>query len=93
MTPELRIEIHVSGRVQGVGYRAFVLKEASRLMLTGWTKNLRNGEVQTIAEGSREALEELLERLKEGPRYAEVMHYRVVFLEATGEFSAFSVRS
>ncbi len=93
MTPELRIEIHVSGRVQGVGYRAFVLQEASRLLLTGWTKNLPNGDVQTIAEGSKQALEELLERLREGPRYAEVMHHRVVFLEATGEFSAFSVRT
>jgi acylphosphatase len=93
MTPKLRIEIHVSGRVQGVGYRAFVLQEASRLLLRGWTRNLPNGDVQTIAEGSKEALEELLERLKEGPRYAEVMRHRAIFSEATGEFSAFTVRT
>lgn len=87
-----RIEIHVSGRVQGVGYRAFVVRQAEELGIKGWTRNLANGDVQTLAEGNKETLEQFLSRLLEGPRYAEVMRHKAFYSEATGEFTGFSVR-
>lgn len=88
-----RIEIHVSGRVQGVGYRAFVVRQAEELGIKGWTRNLANGDVQTLAEGNKQMLEQFLLRLLEGPRYAEVIRHKASYSEATGEFRGFSVRS
>ena len=88
-----RIEIYVSGRVQGVRYRAFVVQQAEELGIKGWTRNLANGDVQTLAEGSEETLKQFLTRLLEGPRYAEVMRHKASYSEATGEFTGFIVRS
>jgi acylphosphatase len=62
----------VSGRVQGVGYRAFVLEQAYDLGLTGWTKNLPSGQVEALAQGSSDALEEFVRRLRKGPSWARV---------------------
>lgn len=55
------------GRVQGVGYRVFALREASYLGLAGFVANEPDGSVRVIAEGPRDDLEALLERLGEGP--------------------------
>jgi acylphosphatase len=57
----------VHGRVQGVGFRYFVLREARRLDLDGWTANEPDGSVRVVADGPREALDVLLEALREGP--------------------------
>lgn len=62
----------VSGIVQGVGYRAFTERVAKELGLTGWVRNLEDSRVEVWAEGEREVLDRLIERLNEGPRYAEV---------------------
>jgi acylphosphatase len=62
-----RLDALVRGRVQGVGFRYFVLREASRLELDGWTANEADGSVRVVADGPRETLEVLLEALREGP--------------------------
>ncbi len=62
-----RLDASVRGRVQGVGFRYFVLREAEYLELDGFVANERDGSVHVVAEGPGEALEELLARLKEGP--------------------------
>jgi acylphosphatase len=62
-----RLEAVVKGRVQGVGFRYFVLREARRLQLDGWTSNEADGSVRVVADGPREALDELLDALREGP--------------------------
>jgi acylphosphatase len=62
----------VTGRVQGVGYRYFVLREAERLGLAGFTRNLPDGRVEVIAEGDDEVLGELESRLRRGPSFAAV---------------------
>jgi len=66
-SPRARLEVVVRGRVQGVGYRVFALREASYLGLAGFVANEPDGSVRVIAEGSRADLEALLERLGEGP--------------------------
>ena len=62
----------VSGRVQGVGYRYFVLKKASALGVTGFARNRNDGSVEVVAEGSDEALASFEELLREGPAFAAV---------------------
>jgi acylphosphatase len=62
-----RLDASVRGRVQGVGYRYFALREAGRLGLSGWVANEADGSVHVVAEGERDALETLLARLEEGP--------------------------
>ena len=62
----------VTGRVQGVGYRYFVLREAERLGVAGFTRNLSDGRVEVVAEGADEALGELETRLRRGPSFAAV---------------------
>ena len=62
----------VRGRVQGVGYRYFVLHEARTLGVTGFARNLPDGTVEVIAEGSEEALAGFEVRLREGPAFSEV---------------------
>jgi acylphosphatase len=62
----------VQGRVQGVGYRYFVLRHAEELGLAGYAKNQADGTVEVVAEGADSALQELEERLNEGPSFAHV---------------------
>ena len=90
---DARLEAHVHGRVQGVGFRYFVLEEASRLRLRGWVANDPDGAVSVLAEGSRPALDQLLAALSEGPRAARVDRVDRTWSAATGEFGRFGVRS
>jgi acylphosphatase len=88
-----RLAVRIHGRVQGVGFRYFVLEEASRLDLRGWVANDAGGSVSVLAEGPRPALEALLGGLREGPRSARVDRVDVTWSAATGEFARFGVRS
>lgn len=62
----------VSGRVQGVGFRWFVEREARILGLSGWVRNKHDGSVEVLAAGTKEQLGALYDKLKEGPRAARV---------------------
>jgi len=62
----------VRGRVQGVGFRWFVEREASTLGVKGWVRNNHDGSVEVLASGSREQLNSLRSRLQQGPRAARV---------------------
>ena len=63
----------ICGRVQGVGYRYFAVREAERLGINGWVRNAYNGEVEVWAEGSGEKLKLFLDRLRDGPHYSHVI--------------------
>lgn len=67
-----RLEAVVRGRVQGVGFRAFVAERAKRLGVRGWVKNEWDGGVKVVAEGSEQALDALTTALREGPSLAHV---------------------
>lgn len=86
-----RVEIVVSGRVQGVFFRARTVEEASRLGLVGRVRNLRNGDVEIIAEGEEDRLRALLDWSREGPAMAYVENVEVFYQEPTGEFADFAV--
>lgn len=86
-----RLHAYVEGRVQGVGFRLFVIQAAKMLDVTGWVRNTAKGEVEVMAEGSRANLNKLLEYLHQGPRAAFVTNVRQEWLEASGEFADFDV--
>jgi acylphosphatase len=67
-----RIHLLVRGRVQGVGFRAFVLHHARALGLSGWVRNCADGAVELEAEGDRAGLERLVEAVSRGPSGARV---------------------
>lgn len=87
-----RMHASVHGMVQGVGFRAFVQREAARLDVTGWVANRPDGTVEVVAEGRREALDRLANSLRRGPRLAEVEDVRLAYEDAAGDFSGFHVR-
>jgi acylphosphatase len=86
------IHIMISGDVQGVFFRAGAQDEARRLGLKGWVRNTPDGSVEVMAEGSRAALEELLEWCAHGPAGAAVSRIKEEWLQASGEFRDFKVR-
>src|SRR5919108_4462076 len=87
-----RLEAAVRGRVQGVGFRFFVIEAAEDLGLVGWVANDRDGSLRCVAEGPRQTVERFLERLRTGPPAARVDDVRAAWSEPTGEFSNFGVR-
>jgi acylphosphatase len=68
----------VRGYVQGVGFRYFAQREATRLGLTGWVRNLDDGRVEVHAQGSAASLDEFAGALHRGPRFADVRGVEVV---------------
>ena len=93
MAQPVRLEATVRGRVQGVGFRWFVVREARRLGLSGWVSNEHDGSVRTVAEGPAEAIERFAAALEQGPTGAVVDRVSAVRMPATGTFPSFEVRS
>ena len=81
----------VKGRVQGVGFRYFVYDKARRLGLRGFVRNLPNGDVQVVAEGSEEDLQTLLQSLWKGPAFAKVLDVQTSQTEDEQGFSDFQI--
>ena len=88
-----RVHIWVRGRVQGVGFRAFVQQSAMVMGLKGWVRNVGWDQVETIAEGDKPVLERFIETVRTGPRASLVEDARVEWEPAMGEFESFQVRS
>ena len=91
MNNKKRVKLLISGRVQGVGFRASTRSRARKLGLKGWVRNLRNGKVKAVAEGEKEDLEKFIEWAKEGPFTAKVTDIEVNFEEYKGDFNNFSI--
>jgi len=83
--PAYRYLVH--GRVQGVGYRYFVLRQAEALGVTGFARNRADGSVEVLAEGSEQALADLEAQLREGPSFSEVSHVERETVASRGDFS------
>lgn len=90
--PHARLHVTVRGFVQGVGFRYFVIDAARRLGLMGWVRNNRDGSVEAVAEGSRQALERWLEAVRRGPRGARLTEVEANWGPPTGEFGGFTLR-
>ena len=82
----------VAGRVQGVGFRYFVIGKARTLGLQGYVRNDSAGNVEVVAQGTRPVLEQLLVLLRQGPPAAEVYDVRYEWRELMEHFSGFYIR-
>ena len=70
------IHLEIRGRVQGVGFRWFIVEKAEQLKLAGWVRNRRDGCVELAAAGPGDALKQLERAAREGPRGATVEEVR-----------------
>ena len=85
------LRVRVQGRVQGVGYRHFIVVEAGRLGLNGIVRNLPDGDVEVIAEGDRALLGRLVDRARIGPPHAVVTHVTAEWGEGPPRYTQFGV--
>lgn len=86
-----RMHVIVSGRVQGVFFRAFTQDTAQALKLTGWVRNLFDGRVEAVFEGEDTNVQSMLEWCKKGPPHAVVKHVDASEEPYTGEFRDFRI--
>ncbi|HTT70446.1 MAG TPA: acylphosphatase [Anaeromyxobacteraceae bacterium] len=87
-----RARIIVSGRVQGVAFRAAAQGEAYRLGISGWVRNCEDGDLEALAEGEKEQVLLFIEFCRRGPRFARVSGVEVRWEEAREELASFDIR-
>ena len=87
-----KAHLFIEGRVQGVFYRAFTRNVAARLGLNGWVRNLYDGRVEALFEGSRELLEQAIQECWKGPFGSSVKNIEVQWEESLAEYKDFEVR-
>jgi len=92
MNEKVRAHVVVSGRVQGVFFRAKTQEKAKELGVFGWVKNLSEGRVEAVFEGERDKVEQMVKWAKSGPPGAIVNDLNVVWEEYQAEFSNFEIR-
>ncbi len=86
---DARAHIFVSGLVQGVGYRYFAMRKANTYRINGFAKNLIDGRVEVVAEGSRSMVDQFVSDLKVGPMSAHVTDVRIEWDNPAYEFKGF----
>jgi len=88
---QARAHVYITGTVQGVWFREATREQAAQLNVTGWVRNLPDGRVEAVFEGTPFAVDQLVAWCGRGPEKARVRHVDARREEATGEFEAFSV--
>jgi len=83
------VRVIVTGRVQGVGYRAWVEQEAWTRRLSGWVRNRRDGSVEALFSGEAAVVDAMTEACRSGPRMAAVENVTVVDTPADGDLRGF----
>lgn len=86
------LHAHVRGRVQGVGFRYYVVQKALALGLRGYARNEYNGSLEVLAQGPRPTLERLQSLLWKGPSAAQVSEVQTTWRQPTEHLSGFHVR-
>lgn len=87
----MRAHVYVSGFVQNVGFRAFIKKNAIKLSVFGWVRNLKDGRVEAVFEGSREKINELIKLCNKGPFLSEVEKVDVIWEKNEEGFNDFLI--
>jgi len=81
----------ISGLVQGVGFRFFTQRAAARHQVRGYVKNLADGRVEALAQGSEKAVENFKHDLTAGPSFSNVEHIEEIVVEPSGWYSSFRI--
>ncbi|MGV8017322.1 MAG: acylphosphatase [Ignavibacteria bacterium] len=87
----IRIKMTVRGMVQGVGFRYYCYRQADALGITGYAKNLYNGDVEIEAEGAEGVLNEFVKLIEIGPKFSRVNSVSVIRLPYEGKNKEFSI--
>lgn len=87
----MQVHLLITGFVQGVGYRHFVKRSAESFELTGWVKNLPDGRVEVLLQGTKESLEQAINEFWKGPFVADVDDIQVAFKDTETPFNDFSI--
>lgn len=92
MEQSRHVKGYVSGQVQGVGFRYFVMRLAQSENLHGYVGNLGDGRVEFLLQGEQAAVNRAIERIRVGPNYARVSGLRVTDIEDTPDLDEFVIR-
>ncbi|MAH47549.1 acylphosphatase [Candidatus Pacearchaeota archaeon] len=84
-------KIVVSGTVQGVFFRGFIKKKAEGLGLTGFVRNLEDGNVEVVVEGERENINKLVDFCKKGPEHSIISGLKTEEIKWSGDFKEFKI--
>ncbi len=80
------------GRVQGVNFRYYVLRKANELGINGYVRNLKDGDVEILAQGTRDSIDKLIEYVKNNPGSSFVTNLEVTWEEPETYFSSFQIK-
>jgi acylphosphatase len=86
-----RMHAFIQGTVQGVGFRFFIYQTGLNLQLYGWVRNRINGNVEILAEGSREKLDTLLKETRKGPQMAQIVKVDVEWQKSRNDLPPFTI--
>jgi len=87
-----RVHLRISGRVQGVSFRAYTQEEARSIGVTGWVRNIPDGRVEAVFEGNTNQIEEMIDWFHTGPPLARVQDVEVRRESYQGDFDDFKIR-
>lgn len=92
MTDNVNTHAIISGKVQGVCFRIETRRAAEGLGVNGWVRNRKDGTVEAVFEGTKTAVEAILEWCRQGPPMSRVLNLDITWNAATGGFDAFDIR-
>ena len=87
-----RAHLFITGDVTGVGFRYWAVREANKLKIYGWARNMDAGLVEIVAEGKKESIMAMIEICKRGPETSLVKEVEVKWEEAENELNGFEIR-
>ena len=87
----LTVNMKITGKVQGVGFRYFVLREAQKLGINGWVSNKPNGAVEALAQGEKADLEQFIAKVKKGPSFSRVEDVSLFWVNEADQYFGFEI--
>jgi len=87
----LTVNMQITGKVQGVGFRYFVLRQAQKLGITGWVSNKSNGDVEALAQCEKADLEQFIAKVKEGPSFSRAEDVSLNWLNEAEKYFGFEI--
>ena len=87
----LTVNMKITGKVQGVGFRYYVLRQAQELGIRGWVSNKPNGDVEALAQGEKTDLERFIFKIKEGPSFSRVEDASLNWVNEAEQYFGFEI--
>ena len=87
----LTVNMKITGKVQGVGFRYFVLRQAQELGINGWVSNKSNGDVEALAQGEKADFEQFIAKVKEGTTFSRVDNVNLEWMDKGEQYFGFEI--